>query len=116
MATRIGVIGAGLIGRKHIGILNDDPAFELAGIADPSPQAEAYAREHGFPFFKEAEALLNRDVAPELRGWEWHYLQRRTHGNASTSHAHEHPVNAVAWSPDATSLASASADDKGGAV
>ena len=60
MATRIGVIGAGLIGRKHIGILNDDPAFELAGIADPSPQAEAYARQHGFPFFKEAEALLDK--------------------------------------------------------
>jgi predicted dehydrogenase len=58
--TRIGVIGAGLIGRKHIGILNDDPAFELAGIADPAPQAEAYARENGFAYFKDAEALLDK--------------------------------------------------------
>jgi predicted dehydrogenase len=57
--TRIGVIGAGLIGRKHIGILNDDPAFELAGIADPSPQAEAYARESGFAYFKDTQALLD---------------------------------------------------------
>ena len=60
MATRIGVIGAGLIGRKHIGILNDDPAFELAGIADPSPQAEAYARENGFAHFKDTQALLDK--------------------------------------------------------
>ena len=57
--TRIGVIGAGLIGRKHIGILNDDPAFEVAGIADPSPQAEVYARENGFAYFKDAEVLLD---------------------------------------------------------
>jgi predicted dehydrogenase len=60
MATRIGVIGAGLIGRRHIGILNDDPAFEVAGIADPSPRAEAYARENGFAYFKDTEALLDK--------------------------------------------------------
>jgi predicted dehydrogenase len=57
---RIAVIGAGLIGRKHLGILKDDPAFEVAGIADPSPQAEAYARENGFACFRDTEALLDR--------------------------------------------------------
>ena len=57
--TRIGVIGAGLIGRKHLGILQSDPAFEVAGIADPAPQAESYAREHGLAYFKDAEALLD---------------------------------------------------------
>ena len=60
MPTRIAVIGAGLIGRKHLGILKDDPAFEVAGIADPAPQAEAYARENGFPYFKDTEALLDK--------------------------------------------------------
>ncbi|MEJ0075079.1 MAG: Gfo/Idh/MocA family oxidoreductase [Alphaproteobacteria bacterium] len=60
MTTRIAVIGAGLIGRKHLGILKEDPAFEVAGIADPAPQAEAYARENGFPHFKDTEALLDR--------------------------------------------------------
>src|SRR6476620_11403021 len=59
MATRIAVIGAGLIGRKHLGILKNDPAFEVAGIADPAPQAEAYARENGFACFRETEALLD---------------------------------------------------------
>jgi tRNA A-37 threonylcarbamoyl transferase component Bud32 len=66
---------------------------------------------------KEAEALLNRDFAPELRGWEWHYLKRLSRGDALMSHAHELPVHGVAWSPDATRLASASGDgDRGGAV
>jgi predicted dehydrogenase len=60
MPTRIAVIGAGLIGRKHLGILKEDPAFKIAGIADPAPQAEAYARENGFAHFKETEALLDK--------------------------------------------------------
>ena len=60
MPTRIAVIGAGLIGRKHLGILKEDPAFEVAGIADPAPLAEAYARENGFAYFKETEALLDK--------------------------------------------------------
>ena len=47
MVTRIAVIGAGLIGRKHLGILKDDPAFEVTGIADPSLEAATYAREMG---------------------------------------------------------------------
>lgn len=59
MTTRIAVIGAGLIGRKHLAILKDDPAFEVAGIADPAPQAEAYARGQGFAYFKDTEALLD---------------------------------------------------------
>jgi predicted dehydrogenase len=42
MTMRIAVIGAGLIGRKHLSILKNDPAFEVAGIADPSPQAAVY--------------------------------------------------------------------------
>jgi predicted dehydrogenase len=60
MPTRIAVIGAGLIGRKHLSILKDDPAFEVAGIADPSPQAQAYAHENGFAYFAEVEALLDK--------------------------------------------------------
>jgi len=59
-ATRIAVIGAGLIGRKHLSILKDDPAFAVVGIADPAPQAEAYARENDFAHFKDAEALLDK--------------------------------------------------------
>src|SRR5436190_7121254 len=60
MVTRIAVIGAGLIGRKHLGILKDDPAFEVAGIADPSPETAAYARANNFAHFADTEALLDQ--------------------------------------------------------
>jgi predicted dehydrogenase len=59
MPTRIAVVGAGLIGRKHLGILQSDPAFVVAGIADPAPQAEAYAREHGIAYFANTEDMLD---------------------------------------------------------
>ena len=35
-------------------------ASEVAGVADPSPQAEAYARENGFALFTDTEALLDK--------------------------------------------------------
>jgi predicted dehydrogenase len=57
--TRIAVIGAGLIGRKHLSILKDDPVFEVAGVADPSAAAAAYAREHGFAYFADADTMLD---------------------------------------------------------
>ena len=49
--TRIAVIGAGLIGRKHIAVLRAGrPDYTLAGVADmaPSAQAEAAARRTAY--------------------------------------------------------------------
>ena len=57
--TRIAVIGAGLIGRKHLSILKDDPAFEVAGVADPSADAAAHAGEQGFRHFADAGTMLD---------------------------------------------------------
>ena len=48
-AVRIGVAGAGLIGRKHIELVAASPDCVLAGIADPSPEAKAFAESRGFP-------------------------------------------------------------------
>lgn len=57
--VRIGVVGAGLIGRKHIDVLRSgDAAFALAGIADPSEAAQAEARRLGYPCFDTVDALL----------------------------------------------------------
>lgn len=36
---RIAVVGAGLIGRKHIELVRGDPRCELVGVADPDPAA-----------------------------------------------------------------------------
>jgi eukaryotic-like serine/threonine-protein kinase len=53
-----------------------------------------------------AEELLE-ECPPELRGWEWHYLKRRRHGNVRTLPGDRGYVWAVAFSPDGRRVASA---------
>ncbi|MCI0456652.1 MAG: protein kinase [Gemmataceae bacterium] len=47
---------------------------------------------------------------PELRDWEWHYLQRRTHLCVHTLRGHIKTIWSVVYSPDGRQLASASDD------
>ncbi|MEE8477105.1 MAG: Gfo/Idh/MocA family oxidoreductase [Gemmatimonadales bacterium] len=61
---RISMIGAGMIGQRHMEVLLPDPAYQVAGITDPAPEAEAFARQHGIPYFTEAEAMLD-EVRPD---------------------------------------------------
>ncbi len=59
--VRIAVIGAGLIGRKHIEVLRShNPAYTLAGVADPSPAAKAEADRLGYPCFAAIEEMLDK--------------------------------------------------------
>ncbi|HUN49153.1 MAG TPA: Gfo/Idh/MocA family oxidoreductase [Stellaceae bacterium] len=60
MTLGIGVIGAGMIGRKHIEVILADPGCTLAGIADPAPAAEALAESVGAPYFARWEAMLEK--------------------------------------------------------
>jgi eukaryotic-like serine/threonine-protein kinase len=46
----------------------------------------------------------------DLRGWEWYYQDRLCHENSRTLKGHGDDVRGVAFSPDGTRLASASAD------
>jgi WD40 repeat protein/tRNA A-37 threonylcarbamoyl transferase component Bud32 len=53
----------------------------------------------------------------ELRGWEWYYLESLLHRDLFTFHGHtgskrgvEEPMQAVAWSPDGSRLASTNLD------
>ena len=63
--VRIAVVGAGLIGRTHIAALRGgNPAFVLAAVADPSPQAKADAVQLGYACFSTLDELLDR-VTPE---------------------------------------------------
>jgi predicted dehydrogenase len=58
--TRIGVVGAGLMGRKHVELLCQDPDCDIAGIADPTPRARGYAEAGGLPYFADHRDLLRR--------------------------------------------------------
>ena len=60
----IAVVGAGLFGRKHIETMRQEPACRLAAIADPTPEAETYARELGVPYFRDYSEMLDR-VRPQ---------------------------------------------------
>jgi predicted dehydrogenase len=54
----IGVIGAGLIGRKHLGKIAEHPDFDLAGIADVNADAAA-AQNPGARIFADYRKLLD---------------------------------------------------------
>jgi predicted dehydrogenase len=57
---RIGVAGAGLIGRRHIELIEASPDCSLAGIADPSSEAKALAEARNIPWYPGLRELLER--------------------------------------------------------
>ena len=49
-------------------------------------------------------------IPPELRRWEWHFLQRKVRGGLFTLFGHADHVTSVAFSPDGTWIVTASKD------
>lgn len=60
---RIAVIGSGLIGRKHIALIADHPAFELAATVNPHNAPTDIMAEFGIPNFDSHHDLLRAGVA-----------------------------------------------------
>ncbi len=58
---RIGVAGAGLIGRRHVELIEASPDCVAAGIADPSAEAKAFAEARGIAWYGDHRALLDRE-------------------------------------------------------
>jgi predicted dehydrogenase len=58
--TRIAVAGAGVIGRAHVEAARRSATCTLSAIVDPSPHADALAREHGVPLCLSLEELFAR--------------------------------------------------------
>ncbi len=54
---RIAVIGAGLIGRRHITVAQDEPAAVLAGVVEPNPETAAAATQAGATVHPTIDAL-----------------------------------------------------------
>lgn len=59
--TRIAIAGAGLIGRRHLELIDASPDCELAGIADPSPTTKQHAQAHGVSWYADHRALLEQE-------------------------------------------------------
>lgn len=57
--VRIGIAGAGLIGRKHIELIDASRDCVLAGIADPSLDAKAFAEARAIPWYPDCLSLLD---------------------------------------------------------
>lgn len=54
----IALLGAGLIGRRHAGLIMAEPETRLHAIVDPSEAARALAEAQGVPWFAEPAAML----------------------------------------------------------
>lgn len=63
--SSVGLIGAGAIGRAHAERFMASNILRLAAIADPSPEADTFARGLGCDYFADYAALLDR---PDLDG------------------------------------------------
>ncbi|BAN49602.1 Gfo/Idh/MocA family protein [Metapseudomonas resinovorans] len=55
---RIAIAGAGLIGQRHLELIQASDSCQLAALVDPSPAAEAVAQRAGVPLFPSLEALF----------------------------------------------------------
>jgi myo-inositol 2-dehydrogenase / D-chiro-inositol 1-dehydrogenase len=63
MAVRVGIIGAGNMGKTHGEVLRDDHRVTIAGIADVMPgKAEELAQALGTRAYPDASALLDADL------------------------------------------------------
>ena len=62
--VKVGVIGAGNMGRHHVRIYAGMDQCELIGVADPNPEKEELAGQYGARFFADYRDLLA--AGPEL--------------------------------------------------
>lgn len=57
---KVGVLGAGHLGKIHLRLLNQSQKYELVGFYDPnSSNADKVAKEHGYRKFDSIEELIN---------------------------------------------------------
>ena len=59
--VRLAVLGAGLIGKRHIQHIRAEPEAELLAIVDPSPEAKSMALEMNVLWFPSFAALAHQE-------------------------------------------------------
>jgi len=63
--VNIVVIGAGLIGRKHIELITKSDECTLHSIVDPAPESASLAAEHGVAVFADTASMLISGAVPD---------------------------------------------------
>jgi predicted dehydrogenase len=58
---RFALAGAGAIGRMHVERARPHPDCEIVAIADPTPAAQAFARDNGVRWFDSIEPMLDAE-------------------------------------------------------
>ena len=58
--SRIALIGAGVIGKRHLLAIGSIDEIELVAIADPFPEAGLVAKEYSVPFFSDGREMLSQ--------------------------------------------------------
>ncbi len=64
-ALKIAVVGAGLIGQRHIQLINQSDECELAAIVDPAPTAAEIARESSVAHYEDLGQLLGKPASSD---------------------------------------------------
>ena len=59
--VKVGVIGAGNMGRNHVRVYSELPGVELLAIADPDEGAAEVARRYGCRYYRSYEEMLRRE-------------------------------------------------------
>ena len=60
---RLAVVGAGLIGRRHIELIQANPRTTLCAVVDPTPAAQVFAQTLAVPCFTGLEELFGSTIA-----------------------------------------------------
>jgi len=60
--VNLAVLGAGLIGRRHVEHVLLQPDAELVAIVDPSPDAQALAHDKGVSWYPDFAAMIGREA------------------------------------------------------
>lgn len=62
--VRLAIVGAGVIGKRHMAAIAGTPGCELVAIADPFPASRAMAEDNGVRWFADTGDMLG-DVRPD---------------------------------------------------
>ncbi len=59
-AVRIGIVGVGLVGKRHLDAMAQVALVDIAGVVEHSADSAAYARERGIDVYPSIDAMLDK--------------------------------------------------------